>query len=172
LFFAGYKIGQTDIDIDSTKNWQYQRIDERGIGTAEFESKGFFIGTAYTYPIGKGIDKSLFSVKVALAKLDADYHQHSSLIQDNLAVGDGPKTTFDNDWFLSGNTLGWTVGANWTARTPFFKRLYYRVSVDLSNYDFEVDSAKLGMTPVTQAEYDMKERMFLFQLQVFYPFQW
>jgi len=171
LFFAGYKAGQTDIQMASTKNWHYERIDESGTGTAEFESDGFFIGAAYTYPFGKGLDERLLSVKVALAKLDAEYHQHNSITRNNRAVGDG-STTFDDDWFLSGNTLGWTAGVSLTDRISFFKNhLYYRISLDYFDYDFDVDSAYLGITPVGNAEYEMKESMFSLQLQVFYPFQ-
>jgi len=171
-FFTGYRNGKTDIHIASRQNWPYDRINEERIGDAKFESDGLFLGMAYSHPIGKG----QFGVKLAAAKLEAEYNQHNITRTNNRAVGDGAKTS-ESDWNLSGKTLGWTLGANWTA--PISKRLSYRISLDGYRYDFDTDSAYVIRENKAEfidilgggVNYDMKETMYSFQLQLLYQFK-
>jgi hypothetical protein len=171
-FFTGYRNGKTDIHIASRENWLYDRFNEERIGDAKFESAGLFLGVAYSHPIGKG----QLGVKLAAAKLEAEYNQHNITRTNNRAVGDGTKTSDDAQWNLSGKTLGWTLGANWTA--PISKRLSYRISLDYSDYDFDTDSAYVIRDKKAEfldilgggVNYDMKETMYSLQLQLLYQF--
>ena len=172
-FFTGYRNGKTDIHIASRQNWPYDRINEESTGDAKFESDGLFLGMAYSHPIGKG----QFGVKLAAAKLEAEYNQHNISRTNNRSVGDGPKISDDATWNLSGKTLGWTLGANWTA--PISKHLSYRISLDYSDYDFDTDSAYVIRDKTAEfldilgggVNYDMKETMYSLQLQLLYQFK-
>ena len=172
LFFAGYKYGQTDIYTASTQNWRYDRIDESRTGEAQFESDGLFLGAAYSHPIGNG----LLGVKLAASLMEAEYNQHNITTENNRAVGDGEKKTSADDWFLLGNTLGMTLGVNWTA--PINRHLSYRISLDYFNYDFDTDSAYVVQDNKAQfidilgggVGYDMKETLYSLQLQLLYRF--
>ncbi|HDN26095.1 MAG TPA: hypothetical protein ENG03_03170 [Thioploca sp.] len=171
-FFAGYKMGETDIQTVSTKNRPYDRYDEKQTRNANFESDGLFLGAAYSYPIGKG----QFGVKLAATKLGAEYIQVNATIQNNRAVGDGPKTTDVDEWFLLGNTIGWTAGVNWTA--PLSQHFSYRISLDYYDYDFDIDSAYVIEKEKADffnilgggVNYDLKETMYNLQLQFLYQF--
>jgi hypothetical protein len=171
-FFAGYKYGQTDIHTASTQKWPYDRIDKTSISETEFESDGLFLGAAFSYPIGNG----LLGLKVAAAKLEAEYNQHNFTVENNRAVGDDPKKKSGDDWFLLGNTLGWTFGLNWTY--PINRHLYYRISADYFDYDFDTDSAYVIRDDKAEfidilgggVDYDMKETVYSLQLQLLYQF--
>jgi hypothetical protein len=171
-FFTGYRNGKTDIHIASKQNRPYDRINEERTGDAKYESDGLFLGMAYSHPIGKG----QFGVKLAAAKLEAEYNQHNITRTNNRAVGDGLKMS-DATWNLSGKTLGWTLGANWTA--PISKRLTYRISLDYSDYDFDTDSAYVIRKNEATfldilgggVDYDLKETIYSLQLQLLYQFK-
>jgi len=173
-FFTGYKNGKTDIHIASTQNWPYDRIDEESTGDVEFKSDGLFLGVAYTHPIGNG----QLGVQLAATKLDAEYNQHNFTRTNDRAVGDKPDTN-DENWFLLGNTLGWTLGTNWTA--PISKHLWYGISFNYSNYDFDLDSAYVIRkgepdpdfinTLGSGMNYDMIETVYSLQLQLSYQFK-
>jgi hypothetical protein len=171
-FFAGYKNGKTDIHIARTQNWPYERRNEENTGDIGFETDGFFLGVAYSHPIGDG----QFGVKLAAGKLEAEYNQHNVTRTNNRAVGDGP-TQNEENWFFLGNTRGFTYGANWTA--PVSKHFSYRISLDYFDYDFDTDSVYMirnrneqvkFMNIHNEKRYDVKETMFSLQLQLLYQF--
>ena len=88
---------------------------------SEFEQDGPFIGTTFGY----GFNKGRLAGKLAVAFLSGKLKQKTEFI---------PARSFDGD------TVGLSLGINWTGYTPI-KTLTYQVGVDGYQYTFKSDNS-------------------------------